>query len=466
MLNAEQKKIVIIEKDHVKRDFLRSVVAESTGLSFCFDRVASCFDNLTQLNPDLIVVGSFSRKGLLRFINAHNATNCNLPSLLMTQDSEIKKYLELNALNNIKMYDIKLNLNAFNNSISNTLKKHRKKVGRNDFPFIVGNSPGIVKIKEILPDLDHSRESVLIEGERGTGKEFIVRAIHCLSGGKDLFVKISAQDVSSGTVILDLLDIIQKRIQKKAREKKPQEPSESTATIFIDELGCLPDSMQSELLLLIDKGVVPTHHGLSKTPNRIRFISSTSVGSDYLLSENRLRKDFFYRLNVINLKAEPLRQRKEDIPLLVDYFSYKYCKMLGRSFFELPSETIDIFLNYNWPGNTKELESVVKRAVMNGDDGKFLKEMHLIKTDTLSKTNQMMIEGLKATSSIIDTKDYLKQVERKSLKDICSNIMGKVEKKVMQKALEATNWNRKKAAAMLNISYKSMLNKIKEYGLA
>ena len=135
----------------------------------------------------------------------------------MTQDSEIKKYLELNALNNIKMYDIKLNLNAFNNSISNTLKKHRKNVGRNNFPFIVGNSPGIVKIKEILPDLNHSRESVIIEGERGTGKEFIVRAIHCLSGGKDLFVKISAQDVSSGTVIFDLVDIIQKRIQEKAR---------------------------------------------------------------------------------------------------------------------------------------------------------------------------------------------------------------------------------------------------------
>jgi DNA-binding NtrC family response regulator len=465
VLNEEQKKIVIIEKDHVKRDFLRSVVAENADLSFCFDRVASCFDNLTQLNPDLIVVGSFPRKGVLRFINAHKATNCNLPSLLMTQDSEIKKYLELNALNNIKMYDIKLNVSTFNNSISNTIRKHRKKAYNNDFPFIVGNSPGIVKIKEILPDLNHSRESILIEGERGTGKEFIVRAIQCLSGSKDLFIKISAKDIHKEVSRLNILEVIGRKIQEKMKGSNTQSPSGVMSTIFIDELGYLPDSIQSELLHVVDNGHDSNNCFSPLVKNNFRFISSTSVGSDYLLSENRLRKDLFYRLNVINLKVEPLRRHKEDIPLLVDYFSYRYCKMLGRSFIELPSETIDIFMDYHWPENTKELESVVKRAIMNGDDGKSLKEMHLINIDTLSKTRQVMIEGLKATRSITDAKDYLKQVERESLKDICSNIMGKVEKKVMRKALEETNWNRKKAAAMLNISYKSMLNKIKQYKL-
>ena len=123
-------------------------------------------------------------------------------------------------------------------------------------------------------------------------------------------------------------------------------------------------------------------------------------------------------------------------------------------------------MDYQWPGNTKELESVVKRAVMNGDAGKFLKDMYLMRNETLSKTQLMMNEGLGATNYMVDTKDFLKQVEESSLKEISSNFMGKVEKKVMQKALEATNWNRKKAAVMLNISYKSMLNKIKAYDLA
>jgi len=466
MSKADKKKIIILEKDHAQRDFLRSVVSTESDLAFCFNRVTSCFDNLKQLNPDLIVVGSFPRTSILRFINAHRATNCNLPSLLMTQDSEIKRYLEVNSLDIIKMYDSKQNLKTFNNTISNTIKTIRKKDCNNDFPFIVGSSPGIDKIKEILPDLNHSRESILIEGERGTGKEFIVRAIHCLSSSKDLFVKISAKEVSSETTRLDLIEILQKRDQENTRGKNSQESSELTATIFIDEMGYLPDSVQSELLLLIDQGVALSHHRLPKTPNKIRFISTTSVGSHYLLSENRLRKDLYYRLNVINLNIEPLRQHKEDIPLLVDYFSYRYCKVFGRSYFELPREIIDIFMDYQWPGNTKELESVIKRVVLNGEAGKFLKEIQLMKTDTLSKKNQMMIEGLKATRSIVDTKDYLKQVEKASLKDICMKFKGKVEKKVMQKALEATNWNRKKAADMLNISYKSMLNKIKEYGLA
>ena len=460
------KKIIILEEDHAQRDYLRSVVSTESDLTFCFDRVASCFDNLTQLNPDLIVVGSFPRKSILRFINAHKATKCNLPSLLMTQDIEIKRYLELNALSIIKTYDSKLNLKTFKNTISNTIKANNKKACNDDFPFIVGHSPCIVKIKEILPDLSHSRENILIEGESGTGKEFVVRAIHCLSGSKDLFVKISAKEVPSGATITDFIEIFQKRIQEKARGKKSQETSESTATIFIDELGYLPDSIQSELLLLIDQGIDPSQYRRSETPKTIRFISTTRVDSDYLLSENRLRKDLFYRLNVINLNIEPLRQHKEDISLLVDYFSYRYCKIFGRSYFELPREIIDIFMDYQWPGNTKELESVVKRAVMNGDAGKFLKDMYLMRNETLSKTQLMMNEGLGATNYMVDTKDFLKQVEKSSLKEISSNFMGKVEKKVMQKALEATNWNRKKAAVMLNISYKSMLNKIKEYGLA
>ena len=293
MVKAAKKKIIILEEDHAQRDFLRSVVATQSDLAFCFDRVTSCFDNLTQLNPDLIVVGSFPRTSILRFINAHRAIDCNLPSLLMSQDSEIKRYLELNALNNIKMFESKLNFKTFNKTISNTIKTIGKKACKNNFPFIVGNSPGMVKLKEFLPSLNHSRESILIEGEGGTGKEFIVRAIHCLSGSRDLFVKISAKEVPPGTERLDLIGVLQKHIQKITCDKNSQQLSDSTATIFIDELGCLPDSVQSELLPLVDQGRDMPQHRRSKTPNAIRFISSTSVGSDYLLSENRIRKDLF-----------------------------------------------------------------------------------------------------------------------------------------------------------------------------
>ncbi len=466
MSRTEQKKIVILEKDHVQRDFLRSVFSAKSDLAFCFDRVVSCFDNLEQLNPDLIVVGSFPRKGILRFINAHKATHCNLPSLLMTQDIEIKKYLQISGVSNIRMFDGNLKLNAFNKSIAHALEKNKDVPYDKDYPFIVGNSPDIVKIKEILPVMNMSRESVLIEGEKGTGKEMIARAIHRLSESKDLFVKISAQEIPTGSPRLNLLELIGQKIQNKTNSSIPQFPNEVISTIFIDDLGCLPDSIQSELLHIVDSEHDALHGFSPRGKNNIRIISTTSVGSDCLLSKNRLRKDLFYRLNVINFKMSPLRQRKEDIPLLADYFSYSYCKMLGRSFFELPSETIDIFMDYHWPGNTKELETVVKRAVMNGDNGKFLKDLHLVNTQSSLKTDQKMIESLKACSTTADVRDCLRQIEKKPLKEICSSFMAKIEKNVMRKALEATNWNRKKASAMLNISYKSMLNKIKQYGLA
>jgi DNA-binding NtrC family response regulator len=466
MLRTDQKKIVILEQNHVQRDYIRSVVAADSCLSFCFDRVSLCFDNLVQLDPDLIVVGSFPRKSILRFINAYRATNCNLPSLLMTQDSEVKKYLEVNGPNYIKMHDIKLNLNTFNNSINDAVNEPKTQNRNHNYPFIVGSSPNIVRIKEILPELNKSRESVLIEGETGVGKELIARAIHCLSENKDLFIKISAKDVSPATIWLDLIKVIENSIPKTNRKKVSPSSSEPTTTIFIDELGYLPMSIQSELLHVVDNRHDAPISFSPLVKNNFRFISSTSVSSDSLISEDSFRKDLFYRLNVINLTVDPLRKRKEDIPLLTDYFSYRYCKMLNRSFFELPNDIIDIFMDYQWPGNTRELESVVRRAVMNCDDRTFIKEMCLVKNETLSKSHQMLIEGVRASRSIADTKDYLKRIERESLKDICSTFMGKVEKKVIKKALEATNWNRKNAAAMLNISYKSMLNKIKEYDLA
>jgi len=465
MLRTEQKKIVILEKDHAQRDFLRSFVAAGSDLAFYFDRVALCFDNLAQLDPDLIVVGTFPRKVIFRFINAHRATECKLPSLLLTQDSEIKQYLELNSLDNIKIYDSQPNLNTMNGSIAKALSAKKKDCNNNGYPFIVGKSSGIVQIKKMLPALNSSRENVFIEGEVGSGKEMIARAIHSLSDAKkDLFIKISAQKLRSGSFYLHLVKMIEKMIQENICDNGLTR-SEITVTIFIDELGYLPDTVQSEFLLLFDDVLGPLNSLYRKVQTKIRIIASTSVGSNYLLEENRLRNDLLYRLNVVNVKIEPLRQRKEDIPLLADYFVYRQCKNLGRSFFELSDETIDMFMRYHWPGNTKELESIIKRIVIKGSAEDLLKVAHPINQRNLQDRNTLLFEFSEAIDTITISKEYIKQAGNMQLKNICSKFLASIEIDIIQKVLKKTSWNRKKAATMLNISYKSMLNKIKEYGL-
>ena len=461
LMIEDPKKIVILERDHTRRDYLRSILETESDQAFCFDRIALCFDNLTQLDPDLIVVGSIPRKGIIRFINAHSATNCSLPSLLMTRDHAIKKYIELCGLNHIQVYDTSLNSRAINRSIKKVLSEKDKTEPRNANPFIVGNSPGIAKLKEILPELNRSRECVMIEGETGTGKEMIARAIHCLSDSQDTFIKLSARDIQPMTDRLGLVDMMEKMIQKSLAASP-----ESTVTIFINEIAFLPDPLQAELLDLFDHLYNSESSSSMPMPEKYRIVASNSVGSKCLLSEKTLRKDLFYRLNVLNVKIDPLRKRREDIPLLTDFFSYRYCNMLGRSLFELSSETIDLFMRYHWPGNTRELESVVKRAVVNDGGEQFLQVMQAIRNELNATQQNVLIEGTTAIDSIFGTKEYLQQIEESPLKDIRSNIMAQVEKKVMQKALDATNWNRKKAAAMLNISYKSMLNKISKYGMA
>ncbi len=456
MLENQTKRIVILEKDHTRRDYLRSILEADSGLAFCFDKVSACFDNLSRLNPDLILVGRIPRSGIYRFINAHSATDCELPSLLMTQDQAIRKYIEVGGVSNITINDAQLDSSTINRLVEEVLTENKKQVPNNDRPFIVGKSPCVDNIRQILPELIATRECVLIEGENGTGKEMVARAIHKQSESQDLFIKISAQDLQPDMTPVGLLEIIRKTI--------PQADlafADLSATVFIRELGYLNYALQAEILNLIE--CLPK---LWRRPAPLRVIASTSVGSDILQAENRLRKDLYFRLNVLNLKIDPLRKRKEDIPLLTDYFSFQYCKLLGRGFFEMPEDTMDLFLNYHWPGNTRELESVVKRAVINGDGGQFLKNIQDMRKGNPSPQEQILLEGAATIDTLVGAKEYLAQAEQRPLKEICSRFMARVEITVMKKALVATNWNRKKAAQMLNISYKSMLNKIKEYGLA
>jgi len=456
MLEREQRKIVILEQDHSRRDFLRSVLEADAGLTFCFDNVSACFDNLSRLKADLILVSGIPQPGLLRFINAHNATECRLPTLVMTRDQAIKTYLNGGGVNQIQVKDVQMDPEGIHRSIRQVLQESQIQELNNGQTFIVGRSPGMVAIKNALPDLTRSRECVLIEGEEGTGKEMIARAIHGGHIARDVFIKISARYLYSEKRYSNLSESNQPTIQPYTR------PSEgSTVTIFIKELGYLPEVVQAEVLNLFDNMQMG-----KKRSDRLRIIASTSIGSDLLQSDSRFRSDLFYRLNVINIKIDPLRDRKEDIPLLTDFFSYRLCKFLERSFFELPDDILAVFMDYHWPGNVAELESVVKRTIVNGDDGQYLKEIQRLSKDAYPPLQDALAGEIATIDNLVDSGEYLAQAEQRPLKEICSEFMAKVEKKVMKKALEATNWNRKRAAELLNISYKSMLNKIKEYGLA
>ena len=326
----------------------------------------------------------------------------------------------------------------------------------NKCPSIVGNNPEIVKIKDMIPELSRSSETVLLKGEKGTGKELFAKVIQHKSGRRENpFVKVNCSALTNDMSENELLGRNAQAIKDLNQRKKGIFSVADTGTLFFDEIGQLPPAYQAELLLLEKNGMSKTGVKAEEKID-VRVIASTSADLESLIKKGTFLKSLYNRLNVISIIIPPLRYRLEDIPFLSDFFADKYCAELGKTHYKLSQKTKSTFFSYNWPGNVMELENLVKGAVALGNEDSILNQL-----DTHNKINEYIYNF----TGLTDVKKHIKDSGDLPLKDICRKINAQAEKKLMKQALERTNWNRKKAAIMLNISYKSLLNKIKAYNL-
>ena len=327
----------------------------------------------------------------------------------------------------------------------------------NKCPSIIGNSPEIVKIKEMIPDLSNSREPILLKGERETGRELVAKVIQYQSDRKNNpFVKVSCSALTNGMSESELLGGNVSPFKDFNQHENGIFSVANTGTLFLDEIGQLPAAYQAELFLLVEgNSSLKPESGANKNVD-VRIIASTSNDVEFLVDKGAFLKNLYYRLNVIDIKIPPLRHRLEDIPFLADFFAEKYCVELGKSHFRLSRKTKNKFFSYHWPGNVLELENLVKGAVALGNEDSIISQ--------LDRQNQIN-EYTYNLAELTDIKRNIKDSGDLPLKDICREINAQAEQKLMKQALERTNWNRKKAAMMLSISYKSLLNKIKAYNL-
>ncbi len=328
----------------------------------------------------------------------------------------------------------------------------------NKCPTIIGNSPEIVKIKKMIPDLSNSIEPVLLKGERGTGRELVAKTIQYQSDRKgNPFVKVNCSALTNGMSNGELLGGNASPFKDLNQHENGIFAVADTGTLFLDEIGQLPAAYQAELLLLVEKeGVLKSETGTNKTVD-VRIIASTMNDVKSLVGKGIFLENLYYRLNIIDIKIPPLRHRLEDIPFLADFFAEKYCAELGKSRYRLSRKTKNIFFSYSWPGNVLELENLVKGSVALGNEDNIISQLD--RQDKIKEYTHNLAE-------ITEIETHIKGSDDLPLKDICRKINAQAERKLMKQALERTNWNRKKAAMMLSISYKSLLNKIKAYNLS
>jgi two-component system response regulator AtoC len=320
----------------------------------------------------------------------------------------------------------------------------------------IGKSPAIKNIKELLKVVANTALSVIIYGETGVGKEVIARELHRLSDRKKKrFVKVNCAALPSELLESELFGYEKGAFTGATRFKPGKFEIASDGVIFLDEIGDIPLPLQAKLLHVLQSGEFSRLGGQDVKVNTW-VITATNHDLAQDLNTGRFREDLYYRLNIIKIDVPPLRERKEDIPVLVDFYVKKYCSELNIA--EDPaidSEMMDLFVQYDWPGNVRELSNTIKRLMVLGDRESILQRMF-----PEPESNRPELDSSESVEAL--NQGYSEIIPLKLLKARAAQYF---ERKVIDHALNITGGNKVKAAKMLNISYKALFYKMKDVGL-
>ncbi|NPV90127.1 MAG: sigma-54-dependent Fis family transcriptional regulator [Firmicutes bacterium] len=310
---------------------------------------------------------------------------------------------------------------------------------------MVGNSGKMQEVYKIIGRVAESSATVLIMGESGTGKELVAKAIHYNSPRRGApMVKVNCAALPEGLLESELFGHEKGAFTGAIDRKKGRFEYADGGTIMLDEISEMSPSLQVKLLRVLQEKEFERVGGLDTIKTDVRIIAATNRNLEDMIRVGTFREDLYYRLNVVPIHIAPLRERREDIPLLVESFLNKYSQVAGKGFKYVSVEAMRLLTSYNWPGNVRELENVIERSVVMGS-GEVLLPDHLpFGIQSFSPTEEL----------ILDFGD-------KPLKEI----LHEVEKRVIKKALQHNRWNRAQTAAKLQISRSALLYKIEEYGL-
>lgn len=320
---------------------------------------------------------------------------------------------------------------------------------------VIGNSQQMKEIYSLIKQVAKSPSTtVLIQGESGTGKELVARAIHHLSSRRNgRFVDINCAALTESLLEAELFGYEKGSFTGATTTGKPGlfEIADK-GTIFLDEIGEMGIPLQAKLLRILQERQFKRVGGINDIKIDVRVIASTNRNLEEEVEAGNFRKDLYYRLKVLPIYVPPLRERKEDIMLLVKHFVHKYNNEFNKNVHHIPAETERLLLEYHWPGNIRELKNVIERAVLISSNGTLQPELGV------TADSRRKITTGDAVNDMCDNGDGNDGLNVRSLANI--------EKQHIQRVLNETSWRRTEAARILGINRTTLYNKIKEYGLS
>jgi len=422
-------------------------------------------ERLKQIKPEVSVIMT--------------ATSC-APELIfraskLGADDFISKPIDLAAL------DQRLTRLLSGQRLTQEVTQLRDQVRRQtDFRMLFGTSPKMEDVKNTIEQVADTNATVLIRGESGTGKEVVARMVFSHSLRRDkAFVKVNCAAIPHELLESELFGYEPGAFTGANRQKLGKFDLAHGGTIFLDEISEMHPALQAKLLHVLQDGEFSRLGGKRDIAVDVRVLAATNKQLERAVEEGTFREDLFYRLNVITIHIPPLRERREEIPVFLDFFLRKYSEYYGKQPPPFTDYAVSRMIEYNWPGNIRELENLVKRYVIVGNEAQIIRELATHKPVPSSQNGaetpawEPKVNGVSGDGQIppvlasVETEvgSLAEVVEPElgslSLLEIGRRAAMQAEREAIERVLNQTRWNRRQAAKILKVSYKALLNKLK-----
>ena len=340
---------------------------------------------------------------------------------------------------------------------------------------LLGRNEQMREVRTLIDRVADTDATVLIAGESGTGKGLVARDIHAASPRRDrAFVKVNCAALPSELLESELFGFERGAFTGAVQHKPGKFEFAHQGTMFLDEISEMPLALQSKLLQVLQDGEFARLGGREDVHVDVRVVAATNRDLERAVGDKAFREDLFFRLNVVCITLPPLRQRRDEIPVLTDLFLRQYAEHYNKPLLTVGADTRRLFTEYDWPGNVRELENAIKRMVILGTETPVAQEL----SESINGRKAAMgpIPALEARSQVAEPAAAAVAVPTPppappaaaaaavsgSLKDIARHAAREAEREIIIRTLQQTRWNRREAAELLGVSYKALLYKIKE----
>jgi two-component system response regulator AtoC len=334
------------------------------------------------------------------------------------------------------------------------------------------------EVRELVSRVADTDVTVLVRGESGTGKELVARAIHAASPRRErTFVKVNCAALPAELLESELFGFERGAFTGAIQHKPGKFEFANHGTMFLDEISEMGAPLQAKLLQVLQDGEFARLGGRQDVRVDVRVVAATNQDLENAVSSGQFREDLFFRLNVVCITLPPLRQRRDEIPILTEHFLRRYSEHYNKPPLALATDTLRLFAEYDWPGNVRELENLVKRMVILGTDAPIRREVadaiagRAMRVSAIPVLQSPAPETVAppppapapaATAPETGAVAAAPACVSGSLKDIARHAAREAERELIFRTLQQTRWNRREAAEILGISYKALLYKIKE----